>query len=260
MRGHKITMALVFGAGIMALLSCMPLSWGVDLLLPKQVAHGVKIQSRSGTIWHGQVRGIKTSMGPINHVGFRFSPKGLLTNQPYFIKFDGPGYQGQANLGVNKIADTYLTATLQNLVVDDLRFKGVAGNVALHNLSLQMKNQQCSQAAGKIETNFLSRNENLWQWHGPNLSGDVKCEDGVIMADLNGEDASVKISSRIQAKSDGWYQAEITVAVKPTQSPNQFSTSQSLPLLLPLLGFSSSVNSEHEYILREQGNFIRGKT
>ncbi len=172
---------------------------------------GGKTPSYSGTIWKGYVSG--TDAGVLNletSIGRLFRGK-----NPVHV-WGGPnGLSIHAEAGPSGLRVLKLEGTMKALALRDPRVGAVNGNFRLDVPDMKVM-RICDYAEGTAWTDFLSQNSATLRWEGPDLEGPVTCEDGLIIVDLSGQDATAEISAKVTIGLEGSYRADITAKVNQT--------------------------------------------
>ena len=228
----------VFGgmaAMLTALVVYFPLAWVGGRALPEDV------QPRpvfSGTIWNGTVSGIP-QVGPVTlKTSFAELLKGgrgvsFKSEAPY-LNFEGTaGLRGRASVNVD--------GNIRGMASMDRRFAGLEGvyKLAVPEITL---GEKCQSAAGTFSTDILQRNQRVWEWQGPALSGPVTCENGDVVLTVSGKDPIQDIRAVIRIDPLGAYKIEVDVTTGDTRAD----------LVLPLFGFQKS---GRDYRLLEAGRW-----
>ena len=88
----------------------------------------------------------------------------------------------------------------------------------------------------------MQRNQLIWYWVGPKLSGPIRCEAGDLVTDLMGIENGQDIKVRVKMQADGIYSADIQV----------ITNTQGADAVLSLYGFTKSGRT---YSLIETGKW-----
>lgn len=222
--------------GIAAISSQLPLSWIAPHIAPDGLGKDVQY---SGTIWNGQVRGLDF----VGRANFQVNPKALVTGGlplSFSSQSTAMSVSGQASL--KQLKDIRFDGILAKLPTRDGRLKELAGRVNINVSNLEIKDDECISAAGKITTDFLAMNQARWQWQGPKLTGPISCEGGDLIVNLLGQENRQKIRADLRLSKEGDYAANITVQTDQPEAS----------VVLPLYGFEAV---GREYKLTEQGQW-----
>ena len=222
--------------GVAALISQLPLSWIAPHFMPEGLGQDI---GYSGTVWDGRVTGL-------DYVGtaqFNLSPKALLTGGlPLSFSSQSPAMSVSGQASQKQLKDIRFEGVLAKLPTRDGRLKELAGQVNIAVSDLQIRDDECVSAAGKITTDFLAMNQTRWQWRGPKLTGPISCEGGDLIVNLSGQENRQRIRADLRLSKDGSYAANITVQ---TDQPEASA-------VLPLYGFEAV---GRDYKLTEQGKW-----
>lgn len=225
----------VLAAGIVTLLARLPLSWIGNAALPDNV---IPKPVFSGTVWKGFVSGIP-QIGPISLNAslvkfFKGQPPLTFSSQAPYMSFSGfAGLGGKAAL--------LIEGDMRGMSSFDRRFAGLEGRYTLDIPEIVI-GQDCRSANGVFTTDVLRRNQRLWQWQGPELSGPVTCEEGDIVLTITGADTIQTIQAIVRIDPTGTYKAEVDVKTGDSRAD----------LILPLFGFQKS---GRDYRLLEAGRW-----
>jgi len=224
---------LIAGA-LASLIANLPLSWIGPVILPEGAASAPGYQ---GTIWHGQISGINF----LDRVTFQTHPLNLFSDRPlvaFSSQADGISLSGDARPG--HISNFTLRGTLTDLPLSDGRLAGMNGTVNITVETLRYEGKTCNVATGRFESDFLLRNRQKLNWTGPNLSGPVSCEGGLLVLRITGQDDVQDINGKIDIDLAGHYRAEIDVR----------SNLPEAAVVLPLYGFEAN---GRQFSIVEQG-------
>ncbi len=229
---------------ILALLAFMPLSWVGALFIPSSLTNTAT--QYQGTVWNGQI----TNLNDVRSVQYSFSPLKLLTGDyPVKAKFGATGLQGKASLSGSKAKDVNLQVNVANLPLPDPRLRGLAGQITAQIDSLEWsKDGRCKTINGTAQTDILTRNESLFAWSGPILSGPIRCDKaGNFVFSLQGQDNTQTIISIASISAVGDYQSDISVVTRDAEAA----------MVLPLFGFEVREQNPNgaEFRLVEQGKW-----
>lgn len=238
-------MRLLFIAGtfgaLIAVLGALPLAWVAPHLIPK--ASGIKWQAAFGTVWRGQLVGVSSPFGPIDKIQINTAPAAMLTGKaPLRLKIISPGFYAQGKLGWNQVSDVRIHGFLMAAALVDPRLQGLNGEIKLDIAQMRFASD-CRAASGTMSSDVLQRNQDQWHWQGPGLSGDVRCEAGDVVLDINGSEDGQTITALFRLKFNGRYRTEITLQTRQAQAA----------AFLPLLGFEDGPRG---FTLTEEGVWV----
>lgn len=221
-------------SGLVALGAFFPIQWAAGFVLPdniKTLAPDLEIR---GTIWRGSVSGLPV----FGTASLKISP---LSRSAEIESGQGRNYvAGIAS--PSAIKDLDFRMNLATVPFTDGRLQGLRGDFVAEISELKIENQSCQSATGTARTDVLQRNGGQIQWTGPELSGPIRCEDGVLIADLSGKDAQQTITALVKLSPDGTYRADVNVR----------TVREEADAVLPLFGFS---RSGQNFVLTEQGKW-----
>ena len=234
MRKRYLVLAVLIGA-LYALISKLPLGWIAPPFMPKEAGENLHY---SGTIWQGQVTGLDY----IGRAQFKLSPKAFISGGlPLNFKTVSSAIDMSGQASLTKLKDFRFAGRLSQLPIRDGRLNNLTGN--FNALVQNMKfGQDCQSANGRVNTDFLKRNQAIWQWTGPVLAGPLSCEGGDLIVNLSGSEANQTIRADLRLSPKGSYIAEISVQTRQAEAG----------VLLPIYGFEA-VNGE--FRLTERGQW-----
>ena len=214
-----------------------PASWAFKFARP-HLPVSTSALSVGGTIWNGQVYGIEG----LTLTRFTLSPKAMF-NKSTLVTIDAQGndISIQANAGLKQINALTLKGSARFLGQIDGRLSNLSGqfNLDAKNLSLD---GECGDTTGTVSTDILARNNALLNWQGPELSGPIRCEDGVLLTTLSGHIPGQSVEATLKVMPSGQYRIR---AVINTNQPRA-------GLFLPLYGFEKK---GERYTLVEAGTW-----
>ena len=221
-------------SGLFAVLAFLPLGWVAGAAVPDNIKTLAPDLAYHGTVWRGTVSGLPI-FGTAN---LEIKP---LSRRAVIQSGQSQNYVS-ADIGPSTAKDMDLRINLATLPFTDGRLQGLRGTLNAQISNMEIENQSCASAAGTAKTDVLQRNGGTIQWTGPELVGPIRCEQGALIADLNGQDAQQKISALIRMSPDNTYRVDITVR----------TTRAEADAVLPIFGFS---RSGQNFILVEQGRW-----
>jgi hypothetical protein len=234
MRKRYVLLGIVGGAA--ALISQLPLSWVAPHFLSNEMGQDV---GYSGTVWDGQVNGLNF----IGTADFKFSLRKLIgEGLPLRFVSRSPAMTISGMASPKALKDIRFSGTLAKLPTRDGRLKELAGNVTINLDELQIQEEKCASAQGKISTDFLALNQSRWQWKGPVIAGPISCEGGDLLVNLSGQENRQIIRADLRLSPNGSYSANVSVQTDQVEAG----------VVLPLYGFEKQ---GREYKLTEQGQW-----
>lgn len=210
-----MTLRLVIVASVLAALGSLiayaPASW-----IAARFAQLPKDAIVSGTLWRGQVSGLK-GLAPVN---FETSLSGALLGHSFFtISSIRPDFKIVGGVGFGRAENVVINAQVSALASSDKRLVNLAGQFDLTLDELRF-GAACIAATGRVQSDVLQRNERLWRWRGPLLEGPIECVDGRLRVILFGEDATQSAQIVIEISGDGSYtqRAQVVTQNRVAQS------------------------------------------
>lgn len=234
MKKRVYGLASLCGA-MLAALTQLPFAWVGPHLMRDGMGPNVRY---SGTVWVGQITGI-------DYVGtaqFKISIKHLASGKlPLSFSTSSPVMTLSGGASHKRIEGLKFYGQLAGLPTNDGRLKELAGDVNIDVSELEFNNE-CILATGKVDTDFLTKNQARWQWRGPFLSGPLRCDEGDLIVQLSGSENGQIIQANLRIKVNGAYRADFSVR----------TSQQEAGVILPLYGFE---NRNGVFHLTEQGKW-----
>ncbi len=168
------------------------------LLIPaiKRTVPQLAFTNVEGTVWDAQIRHLTVENIPIGDVRFVFNFSSLLQgNFAYTILVDGNALRGTLKTYRHlsgKIEVRSETFEIGRTVMSRMALLGVPlnGNLTFSDATIVLKNNQCTQSDGYVETNLLNAPAEQFGVTAPNLSGSIICKDGRLGIELAGSEDS----------------------------------------------------------------------
>ncbi len=192
--------------GLVAIISALPLAWIGPRIVPSHIAQDSQF---SGTIWQGHANiPFGKSRAPVT---FKTMPLKLITGQNFLdFTVQNSGFNLKGLGGFGRAQNIEIDASIPQLPLRDPRIRGLKGRINAQISSAKF-GARCKAISGQATTDFLQANEATWFWRGPALSGPIRCEDGHIIVDMTGQDASQSFAAELRLQSDGVYTAQMQV-------------------------------------------------
>ncbi len=232
---------LAIGGVLCALLIHFPASWAFKFARPYLPAEADAL-SVSGTIWDGQVQGIKG----LSQTRFTLSPP--FSAKTGFNKFplasldaQGDDISVKANAGIKHINALSVKGSARFLGQVDGRLSNLSGQFNLDAKDLAIDGE-CGDTTGTVTTDVLAQNFALWHWQGPKLSGPIRCENGALLATLSGHVPGQSVEATLKVMPSGQYQIRAVINTNERRAG----------LFLPLYGFEKK---GERYTLTEAGKW-----
>jgi len=232
----------------------LPAHWAAALL-PSSLKANIIPQSVSGTLWNGQAKAFLPQTSWPLQINYKVKAVSAILGRPYAdTRLSGYGLNAAGKLGLwgstkIKASAFKIDLNLAQLPISDPRLSGLSGQafITLENINIKTG---CQAAKGQIRTDVLTRNQQIWQWKGPILSGPISCDGDALLGVLSGSDKDYDIVMDIRISLDGLYAIDVTVTPK-TSSPTD------LGLILALLGFEDNPDGGAQ--LKEKGRIFQGQ-
>lgn len=169
----------------------------------------------TGTIWNGQLTGVRAQGYDIGRVDIAARPLALLTGRfGADLAVSGPLVTGTASLaaGTSRVAvdEADLRVDISPLGLRDAFEAPMAGQVELAARDLVLTPEGCRQGIARVETDTLVRSAKRYGGEGFVLAGDGKCEDGIFLLPLSGEGPEGAAEVTIRLSRSG-YQTELMI-------------------------------------------------
>ncbi len=226
-----IFLAVFFGA-VIASAPIQPL-----LRLAGLERHGLAFEGAAGTIWNGEVRGLRVGRERLGDVRVGLERASLLRGKlrGAFEIRGALRARGTMEYGLGSgwlVEDAVFVVNMTDMgqLHPELKDRGGEFYASLERARLD-RARTCIAAEGVARTDVLSRiagETALGAWRGPVLEGAIACEDGDLVVRLSGADAraSVAAEARIDLATGSTF-----VATVETEDPE-------VRVALGALGFS----------------------
>ncbi|MEM7767984.1 MAG: type II secretion system protein N [Pseudomonadota bacterium] len=192
--GLSLFAAMVF---VIALVWTAPLSVVVDEA--GLARRGISFERAQGTIWSGDLLGVRIGNQPVGQVSLELKPGAMLAGRlGYDMDVRGPAGQGRGDVAMplgggvtirNMVADINLQA-IERL---EPRLRQVPATVSLTLPELVTDRAMgCRRVDGRLRTDLLEKLGTSLNWAGPAMAGVISCDgDGryqLALANVGGED------------------------------------------------------------------------
>lgn len=228
---------------IIALLIFLPLSWVGPRLIPDAMTR--TNTTYQGTVWKGAISNLRD----VDAVNFHINPLNIFGGSPVTARLKATGLEANALLGSRQAQDLNLRINVASLPLPDPRLRGLLGQITAQLDDVRWSKQgACQDAAGTAQSDILMRNQALFSWTGPRLTGPVQCNDaGDFQFLMSGTDSNQTIDADISISALGDYKSDIRVVTRDPEAA----------LVLPLFGFEERGDSAEgvEFRLVEQGKW-----
>lgn len=192
MRSFGIILLFVIGL-IGGLIWQVPMSFA--LRQSGIVSTGVSWTQARGTIWQGQVTDISVQQRKIGALELNLLPGSLLAGAlAYDARWVGPMGQGVGNISVStnrySARNVSLAVSLSEIpdLVEELKQAEATFRMSQADVSWQ-RFDGCVEARGSLQTDVVRLVGHQLQKDWPDLTGDLSCADGKLVANLSGESA-----------------------------------------------------------------------
>ncbi len=201
-----------------AVLWKMPLAYALNKT--DLQSRGVQWQNTGGTVWNGQIRGIVVARQSLGAANLRLWPGDLLKGRiSYDVELRGtPGRgSGRVSAGRNEFSVIDLRAEIDLSVIEGLseNFRRMGGKVRANVDEIVFRDKLCTQASGKISTEFLSQAAMKYGRSWPELTGEIRCDQGMLLAPLKAQSEAgetVTVDIRVGMAAPTSLEARVTGA------------------------------------------------
>ncbi|MFT6661335.1 MAG: general secretion pathway protein N [Maricaulis maris] len=171
-----------------------------------------------GTIWDGRVYGLELNGVPVSELDVSLDPLALVRGRiggEWRVSDTSLRGTGEARLSGSglQLDATQLVATLDRLGLDTIPGLDPRERVFVRLDRLDYRDGLCRQASGSARTSALVGLARLYGQDGPELTGDISCEDGRVVLDWAGAAEGIALEGRVSFRADGYdWQASIETA------------------------------------------------
>ncbi len=183
-------------------------------------ARGITYERLSGTIWDGRMTGASYFGQDIGRIDFALRAENLLRlEMEYDVTLEGEAARGRARIAAGLDRRVTIEAAALDVIADRIAglhplLRQPDGRLEITVASLVLgPDFSCASASGTVRTNVLELAGRTYGWTAPALSGPIACEDGSIVAALEGRSAEAGIAAegRLFAPQ-GRYSANVLVS------------------------------------------------
>lgn len=219
-----------------AIIVSLPLGFVLNVSGANQKGIGW-LQAR-GTVWNGQILGLSHQGQQYGTLSLKLQPISLLGGRAsYKTKWNGPQGNGAGEISAfpNRVQIKDMRVNVSLSDIDGIQpILRQTGGVLRANMSqLDVTRSGCQAASGTLSTDAMRRLGIVYNRQWPDMTGEIQCEDGVIVLPLSsstsgGENFSIVTRlamsgpSETQIRIEG-LDAEATLALMEfgfEQSPN----------------------------------------
>lgn len=217
--------ALVFVIALIATIVSLPTSFVMEQVRKQDSRIGYSVAS--GTIWNGEVRGLRVSSQPVGDLTLKADWMSLFTGglaSELSVFGDGIAGRGKLKLGLTgtvRISDLRVSGSTSDLVSIRPEIRELNGQFTFDAQDIRLGNGECRSASGTVWTDILTRMESQWRWAGPELAGPLTCQNGQFVLQLAGTNSvgeSVSASLEFGLDAHGQFQAIIENGRQRTQN------------------------------------------
>jgi hypothetical protein len=202
--------------------------------------HGFAYDRATGTLWGGEVAGLRVGRERLGDVRVALAPRSLLAGRVragFQIRGAMRG-RGEAEYGLDGtwlVEEATFAVSMTDLgrLHPELKDRGGELYVALDRAQLDAR-RTCLSAEGRARTDVLSRGiGGLADWRGPVLEGEIVCEAGNVVVRLAGADERARVVA----------EARIDLATGSTFIATVETADPDMRLALAALGFAEREGS-----------------
>jgi len=168
-----------------------------------------------GTIWDGRVYGLELNGVPVSELDVSLDPLVLMTGRiggDWRVSDSNLRGSGAARLSGTglQLEATQLVVTLERLGLDAVPGLDPRERVFVRLDRLDYLDGRCRQASGSARTGALVGLARLYAQDGPELVGELGCEDGRVVLDWSGATDGLSLEGRVSFRPDGYdWQARV---------------------------------------------------
>lgn len=225
---------------VCAVIATLPLSFALRFVSP---APSLGWDQAQGTVWSGQLTGLRYGRQPIGTARVSLLPSRLLRGQfAYDLSLVGPVGRGRGQIilsGNNRIAfeDVGIRVNIASLVGLADRVRQLGGTADLSAQSIVLDRFQCVTARGAVSTDVITRAGDAYGRNWPMASGQLSCDRDMLLIPL---DASTPAGETIEVRT------RIGVSEVSSVHARIWGVDQEIETALALVGFQT-VDGVHEY-------------
>ncbi|MCQ8185064.1 type II secretion system protein N [Parvularcula maris] len=199
---------LVFAA---AIVSRLPASLVLDRL-PSEVSYN----AASGSLWRGELQGVRVSGQSIGRVTYRIKLLPLLTGRAAaFVTADGPSLTGRGDVAYGSdtvtVSDFRGQANLQGLGLTDFFEAPLVGSAEVEVDRIAFGPSGCEQAAFRAETDVLVQSLGVFGGEDLTLSGEGACQGENLVLPLGADSSQGSVDVQLILSPEGQWVSSMTV-------------------------------------------------
>ena len=176
---------------------------------------GISYARAEGTLWRGHLSDVYWRDAPVGQVMIRPVLSALLSGK-FSLAFvvDGRVVEAEGKIvwglfSQFRIQDVRLSADLAALPV----FIKLGGRLDLALTEIEFGAGGCKLGKGRLHTDALTHSLAGLAWSGPALTGEIRCDDGVLILPLSGGDAAQDARLLMQVKPDHKFDVRVDVDI-----------------------------------------------
>ena len=210
---------------------------------------GMRWENAEGTIWYGTLTNVSFREYALGTVNYQTSVFSLLAGKlAGRATVEGPALVAKSHFSVGlrgslKLHDSALLLDLGQYDIRDAFDAPMRGALRLDIETLAFKNTACWQGAFRLWTDTLKTTARRYGGEGFPLSGEGRCEDGMLILPISGQNGTETVSLEVQLDGGMDYQAEVRVKSKTSD----------LIAALRLYGFDSQ---GEQLVMIQRGNLL----
>ncbi len=215
------------------------LAWTAPLAVLAGAANlsgrGISYDRAQGTIWSGDLLGVRVAGQPVGRVTLDLQRVALLRGRlDYAVEVAGPAGQGRGELvlavgGGLVVRDLVADVNLQAIERLDARLREVPSTLSLTVPELVAgRRLACERVDGRLRTDLLQRLGGRLNWQGPAMAGIVSCDgeggyrlslanvDGPdeITLETRGSPVTASVSTKARVRTDNQTVADTLTLLK----------------------------------------------
>lgn len=192
----------------LGLLAGLVLVWLIILLPLKAVmilaggASAFGYQDVYGRVWDGRVYGMRVAGVPIREIEMAADPLSLLTGRlaaRWRVSDDSARGTGHVSLGGNsvRVRDMDLLVSIDRLGLRSFPGMDRSQMIDMDIASLAIRDGRCETANGRVQTAALVQFAATYGFQGPDILGQLSCNDGRLVITLDGAGADLELTGSV---------------------------------------------------------------
>lgn len=173
---------------------------------------GVHYDRTFGTVWDGTLSDVQIAGESIGQLNFKLQPTSILKLSPKLtFEFAGSIGRGLGDVSIGMDRNVKLENVIANIQLNafqhlDAQLRQTPSNLRISVSQVKISSSgQCLNASGQLDTDLLASVGRTWGWDGPEMRGDLSCQEKSYLISFSNGDGPDKITAQAIVDSDTEY-------------------------------------------------------